>query len=163
MFIKNCIKAQLKTRQIFYILEKRKKDITTIDDIILMVDTFKEILVKEKELYAVYKKLAKLDVKLTKPVLYSFWNKIIFSKGKFSKKPFQYRMPLKIEPAIYEKFIILHNNNVDTHFEGKNAELVKSRIIAIADLYQTKLAYRKPIKKRRTKAELNKIKNEDNL
>ncbi|MFT4644738.1 MAG: hemoglobin [Planctomycetota bacterium] len=139
------------------------KDITTIDDIMLMVDSFRLKLGGDIDLYKIYRKLLKCDVKLSKPVLYSFWNKIIFGKGRFSRKPFQYRIPIKIEEEHFEKFSLLYNSNVDELFIGKNAELVKNRIIALVSLYQTKLAYKKPLRIRRTKAELEKGKNDNNL
>lgn len=98
----------------------------------------------DTEFRVILKKLSKHNWRFNKSKLYSFWNKLLFSKGKFTGNPFQYPIPIFIEKQTFENFESKLSGIIDENFEGENAAFVKSRINALSSLYQNKLKYTKP-------------------
>ncbi len=116
------------------------KDIQTVEDIKLMVDTFYEKVNQDKELLSpVFNDYARVNWETHLPRMYAFWNNVLFGVGGYKGNPFQKHIPLPIDGRHFEAWIELFVENVDEHFAGPVAQDAKVRARSIAHIFQSKL------------------------
>ncbi|MBK9736346.1 MAG: group III truncated hemoglobin [Saprospiraceae bacterium] len=83
------------------------------------------------------------------PVMYDFWENVIFYTGNFSGNPMakhqslHHHMP--ISPDHFKKWLQLFTNTIDTLYSGTNADLLKERAKSIAIIMQMKILNEKGI------------------
>lgn len=130
------------------------RDIENENDIKEIIDVLYNILQQDKKYTAILLKLSEKDWKIELTEMYSFWNKLLFGKGSYSKNPFKERIPILIDKKCYTGFITLFNTTIDNHYKGLIADSAKARVSAISYIYQNKLQYKKPIRYRKTKIEM---------
>lgn len=121
-----------------------KKDIKSTEDIKLMVDRFYDAIQKDALLGPIFNDVTKVDWSSHLPKMYLFWENAVFFTGGYSGNP------LKVHHHIHELFPLTCNhfyrwneifiNTVNALFEGKNAELAKTRALQISMVLQEKLA-----------------------
>lgn len=118
----------------------KRKDITSRDDLVFLVDMFYETVKKDPTLSPMF-----LHVDWSKhlSVMYDFWDNVLFYTGKYQGNPMEkHRKALKmfdINENHFERWILLFFLTIDHHFKGKNAECIKERAKSIATLMQIKL------------------------
>lgn len=122
-------------------MKGNKRDITTTDDVTLMVDTFYAHVNKDELLSPIFNDFSKVDWDFHLPKMYSFWNTLIFGKQSYKGNPFAAHIPLPIGGLHFERWLELFKNNIDEHFSGKVAEHTKVRAESIAHIFQRKLQY----------------------
>jgi hemoglobin len=121
-----------------------KKDILSKDDIKKLVDSFYEEIGKDALLGPIFNDISKVDWSTHLPKMYSFWENAIFYTGGYNGNP------LKVHKHIHEMFPLtsvhfyrwneIFTNTINRLFEGKNAELAKTRALHISMVLQEKLA-----------------------
>lgn len=121
-----------------------KKDIQNKEDIKLMVDQFYEAIQKDTLLGPIFNDVSKVDWKSHLPKMYLFWENAVFYTGGYNGNP------LKVHQHIHDLFPLTSEhfykwneifiNTVNELFEGKNAELAKTRALHISMVLQEKLA-----------------------
>ncbi|MEE9437717.1 MAG: group III truncated hemoglobin [Saprospiraceae bacterium] len=116
-------------------------DITTEEDIKLMVDRFYDKVNEDAELSYIFNHFAKVDWETHLPKMYSFWKKLLFAKGDYKGNPFQAHIPLPVSAVHFEKWVALFVENMDELFAGEIAENTKLRAKSIAHVFQSKLEY----------------------
>lgn len=115
------------------------KDITTPEDVKLMVDRFYEKVNKDEMLSPVFNGFAHVDWEEHLPKMYKFWNSIILGTEEYRGRPFPPHSVLPIEQKHFERWVSLFKQNIDENFKGQLAELVKQRAESIAQVFQYKL------------------------
>jgi len=123
-------------------MKSPKPDITSIEDIQLMVDTFYQHVQKDDLLAPVFGDQAKVKWEAHLPTMYSFWEKVLLGQGEYRGNPFQKHIPLKIEAAHFTRWVSLFEQTLDMNFSGPTADEAKLRANSIAHIFQSKLGLR---------------------
>jgi hemoglobin len=116
-----------------------KPDITTQEDVQLMVDTFYASVQADHLLSPVFNDFAKVNWSHHLPVMYSFWNTLLFGKMDYKGQPFPKHLALPIEARHFKRWLFLFTETVNNLFEGEKAEEAKQRAASIAQLFQYKM------------------------
>lgn len=117
----------------------KKRDIQTIDDIKVLVDTFYGTVQKDDLIGPIFNE--KLDGRWSEHLakMYTFWQTILLDEYTYSGRPFPPHAQLPIEKEHFERWLTLFNQTVDSLYEGAVAEEAKSRGNKMAALFQIKL------------------------
>ena len=102
-----------------------KPDITTTEDVKLLVDTFYASVNADDLLSPVFNDVVKVDWPHHLPAMYSFWNTLLFGKMDYKGQPFPKHLALPIEVRHFERWLYLFTNTVNTLFAGEKAEEAK--------------------------------------
>ena len=115
------------------------RDIQNLEDIKQMVDTFYDKVNQDAELSYIFNDFAKINWETHLPIMYAFWNKILFSKGNYKGNPFEKHIPLPIKEKHFDRWVAIFVENIDSQFKGEKAEEVKMRAQSIAYVFNNKL------------------------
>ena len=122
-----------------------KKDISTREDVILMVNSFYELVQKNEELNRVFNDVAQLDWDAHLPTMYDFWETIIFKNATYKGNPMRVHKQLhgmeRLTSSMFKDWLLIFNLNMDNLFEGDNAREAKIRALSIATMIQMKTVY----------------------
>ncbi len=117
-----------------------KTDIQTPEHIQLMVNTFYEKVKLNKVLSPFFKDL---NWEKHLPTMYNFWGNIVFYNGEYTGNPMAVHKQLNEQNPLFEEafqnWIQLFYQNIDEHFIGPNAELIKLRATSIAQIMVLKI------------------------
>ncbi|HQT23673.1 group III truncated hemoglobin [Daejeonella sp.] len=138
-------------------------DIENRSDIELMVDAFYKKVLADKQLGFIFQDVAKVNWSTHIPLLYDFWENVIFFTGSYEGNPVNLHKHLHaIEPlskAHFDRWNKLFILTVDQLFEGSKAELAKERAICISGIIRDKVfEYQKTTKDIRSGVPRNNIK-----
>ena len=118
------------------------KDITTIQDIQLLVNTFYES-VRESEIGFFFEEIAQVNWEKHLPKMYIFWQALLFADVKFDGNPMGAHFPINEKRAMekhhFETWLRLWKSTVDQLFSGEIAEAAKSKAENIASLMSYKM------------------------
>jgi hemoglobin len=121
-----------------------KKDIENNDDIQLLVNTFYEKVKGDETIRHFFTDVVHVDWEKHLPVMYRFWENIIFHTGSYSGNPMEVHQQLHSKCPMhkfhFDRWITLFNETVDELFDGEKAFQVKQRALSIATLIQIKIA-----------------------
>lgn len=122
-----------------------KKDISTRNDIILLVNTFYEKVKKDQIIGYIFNDVAKVNFENHLPVMYDFWENVIFFTGAYTGNPMtahkQLHQKTPLNAEHFQEWIKLFTETVDELFAGEKAELTKQRAISIATVMQLKIVH----------------------
>jgi hemoglobin len=120
-----------------------KEDIKDRRDIELLVNSFYEKVKADDLLGYIFNDIAKVNWEKHLPVMYDFWEGVIFFTGGYNGNPMITHRKLdqvaKLTPDHFKRWIKLFTNTVDQHFAGEKAELAKQRAVSIATVMQIKI------------------------
>lgn len=123
-----------------------KKDLENNDDIELLVNTFYDKVKQDEEIRHFFTEVVKVNWEKHLPVMYRFWENIIFHTGSYTGNPMEAHQNLNKRSPMYashfERWIQLFNETVDELFEGANAFQIKQRALSIATVMQLKVRNR---------------------
>lgn len=124
-----------------------KKDITSREDIELLMKNFYHKLLNDKNISYIFTDVAKIDIDKHIPVISDFWESVLFNKNVYHNNT------LKIHLDLNDKspFLKLHfdiwlnhfNTTTDELFEGSKARLAKQRARSVATVMQIKMLQKK--------------------
>ncbi|MBK8086726.1 MAG: group III truncated hemoglobin [Chitinophagaceae bacterium] len=121
-----------------------KKDIENRDDIINLVNTFYDKVKPDETIGYFFSKTVHVDWEKHLPVMYNFWENIIFHVGSYSGNPMKHHISLHQKSPMkkehFNRWIQLFNETVDELFEGEHAEQAKQRALSIATVMQINIA-----------------------
>lgn len=121
-----------------------KKDIENREDIIRMVNNFYEKVKPDKTISYFFSQVAGVDWEKHLPVMYNFWENIIFHVGGYTGNPMKHHIDLHQKSPMkkehFNRWIELFNETVDELFEGEKAEQAKLRALSIATVMQINIA-----------------------
>jgi hemoglobin len=121
-----------------------KKNIEGREDIITLVNTFYDKVKPDVEIGYFFSKVVDVDWEKHLPVMYDFWENLLFQSGGYSGNPMPAHMNLHKRSVMkkehFDRWIQLFNETVNELFEGERAEQVKQRALSIATVMQISIA-----------------------
>jgi hemoglobin len=116
-----------------------KSDITTKDDIMLMVDEFYKKARKDDKIGPVFNDAIGDDWSKHLPIMYEFWSQMLLGQGDYHRNPFEKHVPLPIKKGDFKIWLGLFTETVDELFDGAKATEAKTRATSIAQIFEMKL------------------------
>jgi hemoglobin len=120
-----------------------KKDIENRNDIELLINSFYDKVKKDKTIGYIFNDVAKVNWEAHLPVMYNFWEGIIFNKSTYGGNPMVVHQHLHERTPLdndhFNQWLHLFTTTVNELFEGKNAELTKQGAASIATVMQIKI------------------------
>jgi len=117
-------------------------DITGRADIKRLIDSFYDKVKQDDTIGYIFNDVAKVDWEHHLPIMYDFWEGIIFQKGNYSGNPMSVHIALNqktpLLPAHFSRWKEIFLETVNELFEGTNAELARQRAVSIATMMQIK-------------------------
>ncbi len=117
------------------------KDISTLDDIKKLVDTFYERVRHNELIGSVFEKAVNGNWPIHLDKMYRFWQTILLFEHTYTGSPFAVHAKLPIAAEHFEAWLTLFNATVDELFEGERATEAKWRAAKMGEMFQYKLAY----------------------
>lgn len=118
------------------------KDIASIQDIQLLVNTFYDK-VKTSEIGFFFNEIAAVNWEKHLPKMYIFWQSVLFADVKFEGNPMGAHFPINQKAAMekhhFETWLKLWKQTVDELFSGEIAESAKNKAENIASLMAYKM------------------------
>lgn len=117
-----------------------KEDVTTLDDIKLMVDTFYGRVRKDELLGPVFEERIQDNWPRHLDIMYRFWQTVLLNdEATYRGSPFVKHATLPIEGEHFEQWLKLFTETVNELFEGPVAEEAIWRGNRMAEMFQYKL------------------------
>lgn len=121
-----------------------KKDISTPEDIRLLVDAFYEKVRKDPVIGFLFDEVARVDWERHLPLMYAFWENVLFMNGGYSGNPMTAHMKLHgqfpLTKAHFDRWYELFKATIDEHFDGDQAEKARQRALSISTIMQIRIA-----------------------
>lgn len=117
-----------------------KKDIQSRADIELMVNSFYAKVKSDDMIGYFFTEVAKVNWEKHLPVMYNFWENILFHTSNYEGNPMNTHQQLHYKKPItmqhFQRWNSLFTHTVDELFEGENAEMIKQRSVSISTVMQ---------------------------
>ncbi len=120
-----------------------KPDIKNRDDIIKLVDAFYDKIKMDNEIGYFFNEVSHVNWDKHLPIMYDFWENILFSTGNFSGNPMEKHKLLHQKSAMTQShflhWIKVFHETIDDLYQGAKAEETKQRAVNIATamMYKT--------------------------
>lgn len=125
-------------RDIFFM-----EDIQNRKDLEILMAQFYAKLLRDDSINYIFTDVAQTDLKLHLPHIVDFWDQTLFNSGSYKKNVLQVHIDLNQKEKLTENhfncWLSHFNDTVDNHFEGQNAEKIKTRALSIATVMKIKL------------------------
>ena len=122
-------------------------DIQSRKDIVQVVNAFYEKAKQDELLGPIFTEKAKVDWEKHLPVMYDFWENVVFYTGNYGGNPMrihqQLHQKITLTKQDFDKWLNLFFTTVDFLYKGEHAELIKQRAQSIATVMQIKILYPK--------------------
>lgn len=118
-------------------------DITTLDDIKLMVDTFYGKVREDDKLATIFNDKIQDRWPQHLEKMYRFWQTVLLEEHTYFGSPFVPHAKLPVEIEHFERWLQLFYETVDYLFEGEKAERAKWQGTRMAEMFQVKIEYYK--------------------
>ena len=120
-----------------------KKELSDKKDIELLVNSFYEKVKQDETIGYIFNDVAKVDWTVHLPIMYNFWEMMIFGTGPYKGDPMTKHIELNkktpLESIHFDRWKKLFIETVDDLFQGAKAEDAKGRASHIATLMQFKV------------------------
>jgi hemoglobin len=113
-----------------------KKDITSREDVTLLISSFYEKVRKDELLSPVFHDV---DWPHHTPIIVDFWCSLLLGDQTYKNNPFQKHINLPIERRHFHRWLELFSQTLEEHFSGEKANEAKDRAHSIAGIFQHKL------------------------
>ena len=117
------------------------KDILTIDDIKIMVDSFYTKIRKDELLGPIFNERIKDNWAAHLEKMYRFWQTVLLEEHTYNGSPFSPHASMPLFRNHFDKWMELFNQNIDEIFTGEKAEEAKWRGEKMAEMFHYKIAY----------------------
>jgi hemoglobin len=120
------------------------KDITTREDILLIMKKFYDQLLADDSINFFFTKVTSVDQHLEAhfEILATFWEQSLFLKGGYFNNMFSIHKGIHEKQAFtkahYDIWLQHFNSTIDEHFEGNYAEQMKTQALSMATILQIK-------------------------
>ena len=118
-----------------------KQDITTLDDIKLMVNTFYTQVQQDPTIGPIFNQ--KIGDRWPEHLekMYRFWQTILLEVHSYSGSPFPPHKQLPVGKEHFERWTQIFEQTIDSLFAGPLAEEAKMRAKSMADMFHYKIEY----------------------
>lgn len=120
---------------------KDKKDITAIEDIKLLVDTFYGKIRVDLLLGDIFDGVIKDHWPEHLEKMYRFWQTVLLSEHTYYGSPFPPHAQLPIEQRHFDTWLKLWYETINEHFSGEKADEAKWRGDKMAVMFLSKIEY----------------------
>lgn len=117
-----------------------KKDITTRDDIKLLVDSFYAKVQQDDLIGPVF---SHVNWPHHLPIMYDFWSSMMLGDQSYRGNPFQKHLPLPLTTEHFGRWLKLFRETVDELFAGDKATEILMRAESIAGIFQVRMGLTK--------------------
>lgn len=118
-----------------------KKDITSIADIHLLVDTFYGKVQKDALLGPVFNEVIQDKWPAHLEKMYRFWQTILLTEHTYFGSPFRPHATLPVSESHFDRWKDLFTQTLDAHFVGEKANEAKWRAEKMAAMFLMKIQY----------------------
>lgn len=118
-----------------------KKDITELDDIKLLVDTFYQQVREDELLSPIFNGIIKDRWPEHLEKMYRFWQTVLLQEHTYFGSPFPPHAKLPVAQLHFDTWLKLWRSTVDANFEGEKAEEAKWRGDKMALMFLSKIEY----------------------
>ncbi|MBN8880627.1 MAG: group III truncated hemoglobin [Sphingobacteriales bacterium] len=118
-----------------------KKDITTIEDIKLLVDTFYGKIRIDLLLGGIFNGVIKDRWPEHLEKMYRFWQTVLLDEHTYFGSPFPPHAELPVEQKHFDAWLKLWHETIDEHFAGAKADEAKWRGDKMAVMFLSKIEY----------------------
>ena len=119
-------------------------DITTSDDIKLLIDTFYTKVREDDVIGYIFNDIARVDWVKHLPRMYAFWEFLLIGGQSYQGNPIEPHRKLHamvpLTASHFERWLALFQQTVDELFQGLTAEEAKNRARLIAMTWQPKFS-----------------------
>jgi hemoglobin len=120
-----------------------KHDIENREDVKLLINSFYDKVRADDKIGYIFNDIAKVNWEHHLPIMYDFWEGVLFQKAGYSGNPIQTHQKLNQQEPLhsdhFDRWKQLFLQTVDEHFEGDTAELAKQRAQSIATMMLIKI------------------------
>jgi hemoglobin len=116
-------------------------DISTLDDIKILVDEFYGKIREDKLLGPIFNGIIQDNWKAHLEKMYRFWQTVLLEQHTYSGSPFPPHARLPVAQQHFDTWLKLWHETVDTHFRGEKADEAKWRGNKMASLFLAKIDY----------------------
>lgn len=121
-----------------------KKDISTREDIEILTRQFYEKVIPDAVIGHIFTEVVNMDWEHHIPVIIDFWETILLDHPVYKKNAMEVHYELNKKMPLtkdhFNRWLLLFIATVDELFEGKIAELAKTRAKSVAGIMQFKMA-----------------------
>lgn len=117
-----------------------KKDIETLEDIRVLVDTFYTNVQKDTLIGGIFMGVIK-DWPLHLGKMYRFWQTLLLEEHTYEGKPFLPHATMPVEKKHFDRWLQLWEQAVDMYFEGPKADEAKWRGQRMAAMFLSKIEF----------------------
>lgn len=118
-----------------------KQDIEQLEDIKIMVDEFYGKIRIDQLLGGIFNGAIKDRWPEHLDKMYRFWQTVLLDEHTYKGSPFPPHAGLPVAQAHFDRWLILFNETVDSHFSGEKAERAKWQGARMAELFLSKIQY----------------------
>lgn len=118
-----------------------EKDITTLDDIKVLVDTFYSRVREDQMLRDIFNDKIQDRWPEHLEKMYRFWQTVLLEEHTYHGSPFLPHAQLPVEAAHFEAWVQLFSDTVDSLFAGAKAERAKWQGQRMAEMFHSKIEY----------------------
>jgi len=119
-------------------MNSMNKDLKDTSDIRLLVDSFYDQVKKDELIGYIFNDVAKVDWNHHLPIMYDFWEKMIFGTGPYKGDPMTKHIQLNKLTALnslhFDQWKKIFSETVDALFAGAKANETKERANHIASI-----------------------------
>lgn len=117
------------------------KEILTLDDVKLLVDTFYSKIRQDELLGPIFNERIqdRWPVHLAK--MYTFWQTLLLEEHTYNGRPFPPHMELPVDHQHFERWLAIFTATIDELFSGEKAAEAKWRAANIAKMFESKINY----------------------
>lgn len=119
------------------------KDITHLDDIKLLVNTFYDNIRKDALLKDIFEGIIEDRWPAHLEKMYRFWQTVLLEEHTYLGSPFPPHAQMPIGPAHFARWKVLFFETVDGLFSGEVADEAKWRADKMAEMFLSKIEYYK--------------------
>jgi hemoglobin len=123
-----------------------KRDIKDRADLVELLECFYKKAFKDELIGRFFTEVVPLDLETHIPIIADFWESVIFGVHAYRKNVMEVHQHIHALSAIkkehLDRWVLLFNQNIDEHFEGNKATLMKQRAASIATLMDIKLNHK---------------------
>ena len=120
-----------------------KTDITTLNDIQLMVDSFYNKVKVNPLIGPIFIGVIKDNWPVHLAKMYRFWQTVLLDQYTYEGRPFPPHAQMPLEREHFETWLALFNETVDELFSGDKADEAKWRAQRMATMFHHKIVYLK--------------------
>lgn len=122
---------------------KQLSDISTLEDIKVMVDSFYSKVRQDDLLGDIFNSTIHDRWPLHLDKMYRFWQTVLLDDHTYTGSPFAPHAGMSVGPGHFDRWRSLFCHTVDEHFSGKKADEAKWRAQKMAEMFQIKIEYYK--------------------